>query len=84
MRGCTDSVDAVASRLSETVVALGGEVEAVNNLGNMNFERTADKNFTSGTYLQLLLNGSPQLAGDIKLKLKLDKVINRILIESVN
>ncbi|MDR3144181.1 MAG: 30S ribosomal protein S6 [Puniceicoccales bacterium] len=82
MRGCADSVESIAGRLSETIVALGGKIEAINNLGRMDFARTTDKNFSSGTYLQILLNGKSNLASDIKAKLKLDKVINRILIET--
>jgi ribosomal protein S6 len=83
MRGCTDTVDAVIGRLSTIVADLGGTVSSVENLGHRTFERTTDRKFTGGIYVQILLEGLPAMVGEIRSKLRLDKTINRMLIESV-
>jgi small subunit ribosomal protein S6 len=83
MRGCSDSVDAVIGKLSGVIGTLGGEVSSVENLGQKNFERVANRKVSSGIYIQIAFEGDPSVANGIKSKLRLDKTINRILIESV-
>ncbi|MDR2779332.1 MAG: 30S ribosomal protein S6 [Puniceicoccales bacterium] len=82
MRGCPDTVDAVMKRLSGIITDLGGKIEAAENLGQKNFERVVNKNFPSGMYVQFLFEGVPSIAEGIRAKLRLDKTINRLLIES--
>jgi small subunit ribosomal protein S6 len=82
MRGCTDTVDTVVGRLSGIITDLGGEIAAVENLGQKNFERVVNKSFPSGIYVQFLFEGAPSIVEGIKSRLRLDKTINRILVES--
>lgn len=81
MRGCTDTVEMVMDRLANLVVELGGKVSEKINLGQKMFERTRSKNFQNGLYIQIKFEGEPSICEGIKSKLKLDKIINRILIE---
>ncbi|MDR1891088.1 MAG: 30S ribosomal protein S6 [Puniceicoccales bacterium] len=83
MRGCMDSVDTLVEQLSKMIADFGGKIAAVENLGQKNFERVVNKSFTSGIYVQFLFEGAPSIVEGIKSKLKLDKTINRILIESI-
>jgi ribosomal protein S6 len=83
MRGCADTVDTIVSRLSGVVTDLGGQVSGTENLGQMRFERVTDRNFSSGMYVQIAFDGPPQIVDGIKSKLRLDKKINRVFIESV-
>ncbi|MDR0742058.1 MAG: 30S ribosomal protein S6 [Puniceicoccales bacterium] len=82
MRGCTDTVDTVVGRLSGIITDFGGKIAAVENLGQKNFERVVNKNFPSGIYVQFLFEGVPTIVEGIKSRLRLDKTINRILVES--
>jgi ribosomal protein S6 len=82
MRGLTDTVDDVTRRLSGIITDSNGEVFSVENLGQKNFERVTDRNFPRGIYVQISFAGAPSIVEGIKSKLRLDKVINRILIES--
>jgi ribosomal protein S6 len=83
MRGCVETVDAVIGRLSGVIIGLGGEIFAAENLGQKKFERVTNRSFPSGMYVQILFDGAPTIVDGIKSKLKLDKTINRILVESV-
>jgi small subunit ribosomal protein S6 len=83
MRGRTDTVDAVIEKLSTIVTDLGGQVSSVENFGQKNFERVADRKFTGGIYIQMMVEGIPTIVDGIRSKLRLDKTVNRILIESV-
>ncbi|MDR1595815.1 MAG: 30S ribosomal protein S6 [Puniceicoccales bacterium] len=83
MRGCTDTVDTVIGKLSSVITSLGGEISATENLGQKRFERKIDRSFPSGVYVQILFAGAPKIVDGIKSKLRLDKTINRVLVESV-
>jgi small subunit ribosomal protein S6 len=83
MRGCTETVDFIIQKLSRIIVDLGGQVSQVENLGQKNFERVANRKFSSGIYLKISFSGPSGVVEGIRSKLKLDKTINRILIESV-
>jgi ribosomal protein S6 len=82
MRCCTESVDDVIKKLSAIVTDFGGQVLGMENIGQKNFERVADKKFRSGIYLRMALEGEPTIVEWIRSKLRLDKTINRILIEA--
>ncbi|MDR1433375.1 MAG: 30S ribosomal protein S6 [Puniceicoccales bacterium] len=82
MRGCTDTAASIIDRLSGIIVDLGGQVSSAVNLGQKNFERVTDKKFSSGIYVQISFEGGPTIVEGIKSKLRLDKVIDRILVEA--
>lgn len=81
MRGNTDTVDAVKDRLVALISELGGQVSNVENLGQKDFERVADKKFSNGIYIQIMFSGNPSIPEGIRTKLQLDRTINRIFIE---
>jgi small subunit ribosomal protein S6 len=83
MRGCANTVDSIIEKLSGIISSLGGQTSSVRNLGQKNFERVANRKFSSGIYVQISFEGKPSIVDEIKSKLKLDNTINRILIESV-
>jgi small subunit ribosomal protein S6 len=84
VRGCVDTIDAISTRLSGVIVSLGGHVSSTENLGQKNFERVANRKFSNGIYVKIDFEGPPSVPGGIRSKLKLDRTVNRMLIESVN
>lgn len=82
MRGVSEPVDDVVKRLSGVVTELDGKVLGVENLGQKNFARVANRKFSNGIYLQIKFSGKSSIPEKIKSKLKLDKVINQVMIES--
>lgn len=81
MRGNTDTVDSVKDRLVALISELGGQISNVENLGQKDFERVADKKFSNGIYLQIMFSGLASIPEKIRSKLQLDRTINRIFIE---
>jgi small subunit ribosomal protein S6 len=82
MRSCPDSVDAISDKLREVIADLGGDVTEFKNLGQKTFERAIDKKYPCGEYLQFTFRAGPDVPAGIKEKLRLDKTVNRVFIES--
>ncbi|MDR1401773.1 MAG: 30S ribosomal protein S6 [Puniceicoccales bacterium] len=82
MRGCTSTVDAIVEKLSGIISSLGGQTSSIKNLGQKNFERVANRKFSSGIYIQISFEGKSNIVSEMKSKLRLDNTINRILVEA--
>lgn len=81
-----DSKDDAAKVLDELVELLGtldATVSDNQDLGMREFARAADHRFTQGHYLEICFEGSGSIPEQLKEKLRLDKRINRIFVESV-
>ncbi len=82
-REITDSVDSVVSQITEVVEKAEGEVQKVENKGTQQFARTPDKGLSAGVYLQMEFVSGAKGPEKIKESLRLEKVVNRILIQSI-
>lgn len=82
-RNYKEPVETLIERLTTTVEASEGEVDSVKNLGQKDFSRVTNKRFPSGIYLQINFKGSPSSPGILREKLKLDRHVDRLLVESV-
>ncbi len=81
-RGYEQPVDTIITKLSEILTAAQAEVVNVNNLGTKSFVRVADRRFPSGTFVQITYKGAASVAATLREKLRLDKTINRILVQN--
>ena len=81
-RGYEQPVDTIITKLSEILTAAKAEVLKVDNLGQKSFVRVADRRFPSGTFVQITYKGAPSVAAILREKLRLDKTINRILVQA--
>jgi ribosomal protein S6 len=68
-------------RLSEIIRATDGEVTKVENQGSHDFAYPQSKQMKSGTYLQFEISGDPEMPVRLKDKLRLEKKVDRVLIE---
>ena len=68
-------------KLSEIIRQVDGEVTKVDNQGSRDFIYPQSKDVTSGTYLQFEIESDPEMPIRLKEKLKLEKKVDRILIE---
>ncbi|HAF58198.1 MAG TPA: 30S ribosomal protein S6 [Opitutae bacterium] len=82
--GSEGSSNEMIPKLTEAIAQSDGEVNKVVELGQHDFAYPIKKNFTKGTYLQFEITGSPDTPGKIKEKLRLEKKVDRILIECSN
>lgn len=80
--GSAGSSSEMIPKLSEVIAQSDGEVTKVQELGQHSFAYPTKKNFTQGTYLQFEITGKPETPKIIKNKLRLEKKVDRILIES--
>jgi ribosomal protein S6 len=68
-------------KLSEIIRQSEGEVTKVENQGNHDFIYPQSKEVTSGTYLQFEIEADAEMPLRLKEKLKLEKKVDRVLIE---
>ncbi len=82
LRESKDDSAKVLSDLAELLGSLGATVSASEDLGILEFARKADRRFSQGHYLQMLFSSPGIVPSQLKEKLRLDKRINRIFVES--
>ena len=80
-KGADGSSDEMIPKLSEIIRQAEGEVTKVENQGNHDFIYPQSKDMTVGTYLQFEIEADPELPIRLKEKLKLEKKVDRVLIE---
>lgn len=82
LRESEDDSAKVISDLNELLKSIGGEPSDSEDLGMREFARAADRRFSQGHYVEIYFESTSELPAILKEKLKLDKRINRIFIES--
>ena len=80
--GSEGSSSEMIPKLTEVINRSEGEVKKVQELGQHDFAYPTKKSFTRGSYLQFDISGSPQTPTMIQEILKLEKKVDRILIET--
>jgi len=83
LRESEDDSAKVLVDLTEILTSLGGAVTDSEDLGIREFARAADRRFSRGHYLEVHFSGPGTLPAQLKEKLRLDKRVNRIFVESV-
>ena len=76
-----DSVKVMAD-LNEILKSIGGEPSVSEDLGMLDFARAADRRYTKGYDIEIYFEGAGDVPSTLNEKLKLDKRVNRIFIES--
>ena len=80
--GSEGSSNEMIPKLTEVISKAEGEVKKIQELGQHDFAYPTQKNFTRGSYLQFDISGSPQTPSMIHEILRLEKKVDRILIET--
>lgn len=70
-------------RIFGYVDLLGGVVEKAENLGVFDFQRSTNRQFRAGTYVQYFIEAEKNFNAEFNNRLRLDKSINRALIEKI-
>jgi small subunit ribosomal protein S6 len=81
-RQIKESVDATISTITEAIESSASTVNKLENLGNKEFARIKDKKFAAGIFIRMNISGSAESPAKIKSTLRLNKAINRILIQA--
>lgn len=80
-RGYEAPVETLEEKVAGMLRDLGGEIEAVENLGRQDFVRITEKNHLGDTYLRLKISGPASLPAAFQERIRLDKQIKRALME---
>lgn len=83
LRESEDDSSKVLADLKELIASIGGEPADGEDRGMREFARAADRRFTQGHYVEVYFEASGAAPAVLKEKLKLDKRINRIFVESL-
>jgi ribosomal protein S6 len=83
LRESEDDSAKVLADLTEILASLGGAVTESEDLGLREFARAADRRFTQGHILEVFFEGPSTVPAKLQEKLKLDKRVNRIFVQSV-
>lgn len=82
MRNSKEPVEAVIEKIKQSLGALGGEIEALENLGQREFARVADRRFPNGIYIEVRFSAPASAPEAIHEKFHLDRTVDRIMIQS--
>ena len=83
LRGYTEPTETAIAKLTDTVKAVSGTVSEVKNLGQKDFIRVTDRKNPNGTYVQIDFTGPSTAPVAFREKLRLEKTVKRILVQSV-
>ncbi|MCH6254933.1 30S ribosomal protein S6 [Puniceicoccaceae bacterium K14] len=67
--------------LKAELVAAGGEVTGVEDLGKSDFERAADRRYTAGNYVQFLATGTANFPAAVLEALQLNTLVSHKMIQ---
>jgi small subunit ribosomal protein S6 len=81
-RGYDAPVESLQEKVTTMLTELGGEVSAMENLGRQEFIRVTEKDHTGDTFLLVEASGPPNFPGDLQERIRLDKQIKRIMVQS--
>lgn len=81
-RNYTNPIETIIERITTILKSIGCKINKVDNLGQRDFQRVTDRKFPAGIYLQVAFEGPSAAPATLKEKLKLDKTVNRILVQA--
>ena len=81
-RGYDEPVETLEEKVSALLKELDGAVESVDNLGRQEFVRVTEKGHTGDTYLEVVVAGPPSLPATLQERVRLDKQVKRIMVQS--
>ncbi|MEX0320791.1 MAG: 30S ribosomal protein S6 [Puniceicoccaceae bacterium] len=81
-RGYEAPVETIEETVTTRFTDLGGEVEAIENLGRKDFTRITEKDHTGDTYLIVKVSGPASLPAAFQDATRLEKLIKLALFQS--
>jgi ribosomal protein S6 len=82
LRGSAEAPDVAIDRLKEILKSIDCKVSEVENLGQREFSRAVDRKFLSGLYVQIKFEGPVTSPAAFAEKLRLDRTVDRIMVQS--
>jgi small subunit ribosomal protein S6 len=79
-RGKEDTVEQIIDGVKKEIVALGGSVSAVENIGKKDFIRVTDRKLTGAPYVHVDFSAPAEAPAQLKEKLRLNSSVYRTFI----
>ena len=83
-RNYTDPVETLISKITENLAQIDITISQVDNLGQKEFARAADRNFPACIYVEFLFEATPEAVTQIQERFRLDRQVNRIFVQTVD
>lgn len=80
-RGVEAPVEELVESYAKLIGEAGGEVSATDNLGSRDFARKAANGLPSGIFVQYEFAAPASAPGEIQEKVRLDRKVNRVMVE---
>jgi small subunit ribosomal protein S6 len=81
-RGKEDSVDQIVEGVKKEIVAIQGDVTAVEQLGRRDFARKTDAKFPAGVYVSISFAAPAGAAAALQERLRLNDSVYRTLVQN--
>ena len=81
-RGKEETIDQIVEGVKKDIVAVKGEVSAVDTIGKKDFVRVTDKKLTGAHYVQIKFAGPPDAPAHLRERLRLNQSVYRTFIQS--
>lgn len=81
-RGTEDSVEKIIDEVKTEIVAVKGQISAVENLGRRDFIRVTDKKMPAGIYVQVDFTGTAETPVALRERLRLKQHVYRTFVQN--
>ena len=81
-RGNSDSIETIIEGVKKDIVAVQGDVTAVENIGKKDFVRVTDKKFTGAAYVHVNFSAPAEGPAQLKERLRLNSSVYRTFVQS--
>lgn len=81
-RGKEDSVDQIIEGVKKEIVAIQGDVTAVEQLGRRDFARKTDAKFPAGVYVSIAFSAPAGSTAHLQERLRLNDNVYRTLVQN--
>ena len=82
-RGKEESVEQIIDTVKKDIVAVDGEVGAIETLGRKDFARVTDRNLVGATYVQVAFSAPASGPAALKERLRLNSTVYRTFLQTV-
>ena len=81
-RGREESIDQLIDGVKKEIVAVQGDVSAVDNIGKKDFVRVTDKRLTGATYVHISFSAPAEAPAQLVERLRLNNSVYRTFVQS--
>jgi ribosomal protein S6 len=82
-RGVESSIEELIESYGSLIKETAGNLESTDPIGNLEFARKTQNGLPNGIFVQYRFSGTPKVPEEIQNKVRLDRKVNRVMVEKV-